>query len=105
MERLQPDEPFLGMIKCIYSRPVLPRYLLLRMMGTSASRAVVGGQANLPPASLDFTDPGAFKVKSWTELLRALGVFCFCSFPTLVNNSMKVGHYSGERCQLYPAGQ
>ncbi|XP_024913291.1 hydroxyproline dehydrogenase [Cynoglossus semilaevis] len=78
------------MIKCIYSRPVLPRYLLLRMMGTSASRAVVGGQANLPPASLDFTDPGAFKVKSWTELLRALGVFCFCSFPTLVNNSMKL---------------
>lgn len=41
-------------------------------------------------ASLAFEDPHAFRVKSFWELLRALGVFRLCSFPLLVNNCGKL---------------
>ncbi|KAJ8245871.1 hypothetical protein GJAV_G00261200 [Gymnothorax javanicus] len=40
--------------------------------------------------SLSFEDASAFRVKSLRELVRALGVFRFCSFPVLVNNSGKL---------------
>nr|XP_020478970.1 probable proline dehydrogenase 2 [Monopterus albus] len=46
--------------------------------------------SNRLPAPLAFKDPSAFRVKSWGELLRALGIFQFCSFPVLVNNCGKL---------------
>ncbi|KAJ8364350.1 hypothetical protein SKAU_G00131810 [Synaphobranchus kaupii] len=42
------------------------------------------------PAALSFEDSSAFRVKSLQELVRALGVFIFCSVPILVNNSGKL---------------
>lgn len=62
----------------------------VRLVGTVASRTAVDKPADRLSATLAFDDPSAFRVKSWPELLRALGVFCFCSFPVLVNNSGKV---------------
>ncbi|KAB5555288.1 hypothetical protein PHYPO_G00031990 [Pangasianodon hypophthalmus] len=44
----------------------------------------------VPPALLAFKDPRAFQVKSWWELIRALGVFRLCSYPVLVNNCGKI---------------
>uniref|UniRef100_A0A8C5E8T9 Proline dehydrogenase n=1 Tax=Gouania willdenowi TaxID=441366 RepID=A0A8C5E8T9_GOUWI len=41
-------------------------------------------------SSMAFEDPSAFRVKSFGELLRALGVFRLCSFPMLVNNCGKL---------------
>lgn len=63
---------------------------LVRLAGTVASRTAVDKPADRLSATLAFDDPSAFRVKSWPELLRALGVFRFCSFPVLVNNSGKV---------------
>ncbi|KAG7507195.1 hydroxyproline dehydrogenase [Solea senegalensis] len=78
------------MMACVGLRPSFPQLMLLRTTGTAASRSAAARQPDLLPATLDFTDPSAFKVKSWTELLRALAVFRFCSFPVLVNNSAKL---------------
>lgn len=61
-----------------------------RLVATVASRTAVDKPADRLSATLAFDDPSAFRVKSWPELLRALGVFRFCSFPVLVNNSGKV---------------
>lgn len=62
----------------------------VRLVGTVASRTAGDKPADRLSATLAFDDPSAFRVKSWPELLRALGVFRFCSFPVLVNNSGKV---------------
>lgn len=70
---------------------VRPSFLLsLRLPGTATSRTVVVKQSDRLSETLAFEDPSAFRVKSLGELLRALGIFCFCSFPVLVNNSGKV---------------
>lgn len=62
----------------------------VRLVGTVVSRTTADKPTDRLSATLAFDDPSAFKVKSWPELLRALGVFRFCSFPVLVNNSGKV---------------
>ncbi|XP_041819241.1 hydroxyproline dehydrogenase [Chelmon rostratus] len=74
------------MMMCSRLRPPLARLLSRRLLGTAASRTVEVKRPDLPPATLAFEDPSAFRVKSWAELLRALGVFRLCSFPVLVNN-------------------
>ncbi|XP_060951129.1 hydroxyproline dehydrogenase [Limanda limanda] len=71
-------------------RPSLPHLLPLRVMGTAAPRTLAARQHDPPSAALAFQDPSAFKVKSWGELLRALGVFRLCSIPVLVNNCGKL---------------
>lgn len=78
-------------IMCCRVRPSLLHLRSLRPLGTATSSAVFKQSERLS-ASLAFEDPSAFKVKSLGELLRALGVFCFCSFPVLVNNCGKVRH-------------
>ncbi|KAM3591672.1 uncharacterized protein V6R79_005726 [Siganus canaliculatus] len=75
---------------CSRLRPSLPHLLSLRQLSTVASRAAVAKQPDLFSETLAFEDPSAFRVKSWGELLRALGIFRLCSFPVLVNNSGKV---------------
>ncbi|AWP17639.1 putative proline dehydrogenase 2 [Scophthalmus maximus] len=75
---------------CSRLRPPLPRLLLLRAMGTAAPRLGASPQPDLLSPALAFEDPSAFRVKSWGELLRALGVFHLCSFPLLVNNCGKL---------------
>ncbi|XP_039620879.1 hydroxyproline dehydrogenase [Polypterus senegalus] len=40
--------------------------------------------------SISFEDGHAFRLKQTREILRALAVFRMCSFPFLVNNSMKL---------------
>ncbi|XP_034563784.1 hydroxyproline dehydrogenase [Notolabrus celidotus] len=74
---------------CSRLRPSLPRLLPLRMATTAACRTVVVKQPELSD-TLAFEDPKAFKVKSFGELLRALGVFQLCSIPVLVNNCGKL---------------
>uniref|UniRef100_A0AAR2KD20 Proline dehydrogenase n=1 Tax=Pygocentrus nattereri TaxID=42514 RepID=A0AAR2KD20_PYGNA len=81
--------------------PALHYFLSLRVMSL-ASRMLASQHAKLAavkgrdlrdpvaPTPLSFEDPQAFRVKSWWELMRALGVFRLCSFPTLVNNCGKV---------------
>ena len=76
---------------CSHLRPSIPQLLSLRLLGTVASRSVAAKQPDLLSATLAFEDPSAFRVKTWGELLRALGVFRLCSFPVLVNNCGKVG--------------
>ncbi|GAA6214201.1 probable proline dehydrogenase 2 [Lates japonicus] len=71
-------------------RPSLFHLLSLRLMGTAAARTVAARQSDLLSATLAFEDPSAFRVKSWGELLRALGIFRLCSFPVLVNNCGKL---------------
>ncbi|XP_051272628.1 hydroxyproline dehydrogenase [Dicentrarchus labrax] len=78
------------MMMCSRLRPSLPRLLSLRVMGTMASRTVVVKQPDILSANLAFEDPSAFRVKSLGELLRALSIFRFCSFPVLVNNCGKL---------------
>ncbi|XP_076616583.1 hydroxyproline dehydrogenase [Chaetodon auriga] len=78
------------MMMCSRLLPPLPRLLSRRLLGTAASRTVAVKQPDLPSATLAFEDPSAFRVKSWPELLRALGIFRLCSFPVLVNNSGKL---------------
>lgn len=76
-------------------RPSLHHLLSLRFLSSAASRMVAVKPPKLLSESLAFEDPSAFRVKSLYELLRALGVFHFCSFPVLVNNCGKV------RAKLY----
>lgn len=86
-------------------RPSLHHFLSLRLLGTAAPRAVErlavapsqGFAADTLPVALTFEDPSAFRVKSFGELLRALGVFQLCSVPVLVNNCGKVRYWEGGR--------
>ncbi|XP_029384067.1 hydroxyproline dehydrogenase [Echeneis naucrates] len=71
---------------CLRLRPSLSHLQSLRLLGTSASRT----RPSLLSATLAFDDPSAFRVKSFGELLRAMAVFQFCSFPVLVNNCGKL---------------
>jgi hypothetical protein len=67
------------------------RLLPLRFLSTGApSSSSAARGPRLDPGPLSFEDPGAFRVKSTKELLRALAVFRFCSVPLLVNNCDKV---------------
>lgn len=79
---------------CSRVRLLSPHLPAVRLVGTVASRTAVNQPADRLSASLAFDDPSAFRVKSWPELLRALGVFRFCSFPVLVNNSARVRNVS-----------
>lgn len=79
-----------GMMMSSRLLPSLRHQLSRRLLVTAASRTMVVKQPDLLSATLAFEDPSAFKVKSWKELLRALGIFRFCSFPVLVNNSGRV---------------
>lgn len=81
---------------CCRVRASRPWLLPWKTQAAAASGSFPGKQPNHPSAALSFDDPSAFRVKSFSELLRALGVFCFCSFPMLVNNCGKVrdlGHH------------
>ncbi|XP_028287696.1 hydroxyproline dehydrogenase [Parambassis ranga] len=78
------------MMSSFHLRPSLRHLLSLRLLSTAASRTVAVKQPKLLSESLAFEDPSAFRVKSLYELLRALGVFNFCSFPVLVNNCGKL---------------
>eukprot|EP00064_Thunnus_orientalis_P018399 superscaffoldBa00004229_g18498 len=78
------------MMLCCRLRPSLPHLLSLRLLGTASSRTVAAKAPDLLSATLAFEDPSAFRVKSWGELLRALSIFRFCSFPVLVNHCGKV---------------
>lgn len=69
-------------------RPSLARLPSPRLLGTGASRTAK--RPELLSAALSFQEPGAFRVKSLGELLRALAVFRLCSYPALVNNCAKV---------------
>uniref|UniRef100_A0A8C7MXX6 Proline dehydrogenase n=1 Tax=Oncorhynchus kisutch TaxID=8019 RepID=A0A8C7MXX6_ONCKI len=71
-------------------RPSLHHFLSLRLLGTAAPKAVERLAADALPVALNFEDPSAFRVKSFGELLRALGVFQLCSVPVLVNNCGKL---------------
>ncbi|XP_026170631.1 hydroxyproline dehydrogenase isoform X1 [Mastacembelus armatus] len=71
-------------------RPKLTHFSLLRMLGTEAPKMGAARQPNLLSATLAFEDPSAFRVKSWGELLRALGIFRLCSIPVLVNHCGKL---------------
>ncbi|XP_067344362.1 hydroxyproline dehydrogenase isoform X3 [Channa argus] len=75
---------------CSRLRPTLPHLFSLRMMSAGDTRIVAAKHRDLLSAALAFEDPSAFRVKSWGELLRALGIFHFCSFPVLVNNCGKL---------------
>lgn len=81
---------FTIMIMCSRVCPSLLRFSSLRLLCTAAPRTVVVKPSDHLSASLAFEDPSAFRVKSWGELLRTLGIFHFCSFPVLVNNCGKV---------------
>lgn len=67
-----------------------PRLLQWRTLAAATSRTVSKEPSDHLSGALSFEDPSAFRVKSFGELLRAMGVFCFCSFPVLVNNCGKV---------------
>uniref|UniRef100_A0A8C9TBX7 Proline dehydrogenase n=1 Tax=Scleropages formosus TaxID=113540 RepID=A0A8C9TBX7_SCLFO len=79
-------------------RPMFHRISSVRLLGTAAPRTVNGSRLpmapskddSIPPEKLTFDDPSAFHVKTFRELLRALGVFQLCSFPVLVNNCGKL---------------
>lgn len=75
---------------CSRVRLLTPHLSSVRLIGTAASRTATDKPANHLSATLAFDDPSAFKVKSWGELFRTLGIFRFCSYPVLVNNSGKV---------------
>ncbi|XP_057213816.1 hydroxyproline dehydrogenase [Triplophysa rosa] len=65
----------------------------LRHMSMAEPQSLVakcGVRDPTAPAFLTFEDPRAFKVKSFWEIIRALGVFRLCSFPVLVNNCGKL---------------
>uniref|UniRef100_A0A674P908 Proline dehydrogenase n=1 Tax=Takifugu rubripes TaxID=31033 RepID=A0A674P908_TAKRU len=78
------------MMLCCRVRASRPWLLPWKTQAAAASGTFPGKQSNHPSAALSFDDPSAFRVKSFSELLRALGVFCFCSFPMLVNNCGKL---------------
>ncbi|XP_074520006.1 hydroxyproline dehydrogenase [Halichoeres trimaculatus] len=69
-----------------------PRLFLRLPLRTSSSAACRTEELKQPDLCnpLAFEDPKAFRVKSFGELLRALGVFHLCSFPILVNNCGKL---------------
>ncbi|KAI4897524.1 hypothetical protein NFI96_018360 [Prochilodus magdalenae] len=81
--------------------PILHHFLSLRVMGT-VPRMMASQRVGLAPSRgrdlrdpvaptvLTFEDPRAFRVKSWWELMRALGVFRLCSFPALVTHCGKL---------------
>ncbi|XP_010892574.1 hydroxyproline dehydrogenase [Esox lucius] len=81
-------------------RRSLHHFLSLRTLGTAAPRMQASGhlerspsravRADSLPVMLTFEDPSAFRVKSFWELVRALGVFRLCSVPILVNNCGKI---------------
>ncbi|ROL48637.1 Hydroxyproline dehydrogenase [Anabarilius grahami] len=75
--------------------PVLSRFISVRLKSVAASQSLAAKRGRdlcnpSSPGFLTFEDPQAFKVKSFWELLRALGVFRVCSFPALVNNCGKL---------------
>ncbi len=67
--------------------PAFSRSISVRLKSVAASQSL---PAKRDRDFLTFEDPQAFKVKSFWELVRALGVFRLCSFPALVNNCGKV---------------
>ncbi|XP_066521723.1 hydroxyproline dehydrogenase isoform X2 [Hoplias malabaricus] len=77
----------------VFRPPILHHFLSLRAVVVASRMLVsqrVGDLRNpIPPNLLTFEDPRAFKAKTWWELMRALGVFRLCSFPTLVNHCGK----------------
>ncbi|XP_064858438.1 hydroxyproline dehydrogenase isoform X4 [Oncorhynchus nerka] len=79
-----------AMMRSPLLRPSLHHFLSLRLLGTAAPKAVERVAADALPVALNFEDPSAFRVKSFGELLRALGVFQLCSVPVLVNNCGKL---------------
>ncbi len=72
--------------------PAFSRSISVRLKSVAASQSLPAKRDREPssPDFLTFEDPQAFKVKSFWELVRALGVFRLCSFPALVNNCGKV---------------
>ncbi|KAG8009165.1 Hydroxyproline dehydrogenase [Nibea albiflora] len=78
------------MMLCSRLRPPFPHLFSLRLLGTAVSRTEGVRHPNRLSAALAFEDPSAFRVKSFNELLRALGIFRLCSFPVLVNNCGKL---------------
>ncbi|KAL2101813.1 hypothetical protein ACEWY4_003574 [Coilia grayii] len=81
--------------------PLLHHFLSVRLRGTAAPRtwpveppaATCRGHDPGDPAQaalLTFEDPQAFRVKSVWELVRALSVFRFCSYPLLVKHCGKL---------------
>ncbi|KAJ7984478.1 hypothetical protein DPEC_G00355240 [Dallia pectoralis] len=82
------------------SRLSLHHFLTLRSLCTTGPRTQASGQlkrsssraaqADSLPVMLTFEDPSAFRVKTFRELVRALGVFQLCSVPILVNNCGKL---------------
>ncbi|CAM4706648.1 unnamed protein product [Leuciscus chuanchicus] len=75
--------------------PVLSRLISVRLKSVAAPQSLrTKHDLDLcnpsSPGFLTFEDPQAFKVKSFWELIRALGVFRLCSFPVLVNNCGKL---------------
>ncbi|KAG5854724.1 hypothetical protein ANANG_G00040820 [Anguilla anguilla] len=85
-------------VRSLLIHPSFHHLLSVRLLGTAAPRTVNGKRlavcpfpgGSALPAALSFEDSSAFHVKSLQELVRALGVFKFCSFPILVNNSGKL---------------
>ncbi|XP_059387616.1 hydroxyproline dehydrogenase isoform X2 [Carassius carassius] len=87
--------------------PTFSRFISVRLKSVAASQSLrakrdrsLGNPSS--PDFLTFEDPQAFKVKSFWELIRALGVFRLCSFPVLVNNYSKLMTITrkvlGQRC-------
>ncbi|KAI1896339.1 hypothetical protein AGOR_G00093780 [Albula goreensis] len=82
----------------LFFRPSFHHFLSVRLLGTAAPRTLNGKHlesssfqgGDACPVALSFEDPSAFRVKSFGELLRALGVFRLCSVPILVNNCGKL---------------
>ncbi|XP_051770108.1 hydroxyproline dehydrogenase [Ctenopharyngodon idella] len=70
--------------------PVLSRFISVRLKSVAAAKHGPDLCNPSSPGFLTFEDPQAFKVKSFWELIRALGVFRLCSFPALVNNCGKL---------------
>uniref|UniRef100_A0A8C1ALH3 Proline dehydrogenase n=1 Tax=Cyprinus carpio carpio TaxID=630221 RepID=A0A8C1ALH3_CYPCA len=83
--------------------PTFSRFVSVRLKSVAASQSLPAKRDRdlsnpSSPDFLTFEDPQAFKVKSFWELIRALGVFRLCSFPVLVNNCSKfvAGETEGE---------
>uniref|UniRef100_A0A8C2GCX2 Proline dehydrogenase n=1 Tax=Cyprinus carpio TaxID=7962 RepID=A0A8C2GCX2_CYPCA len=87
--------------------PTFSRFISVRLKSVAASQSLPAKRDRdlsnpSSPDFLTFEDPQAFKVKSFWELIRALGVFRLCSFPVLVNNCSKLMTITrkilGQRC-------
>ncbi|KAG1933400.1 hydroxyproline dehydrogenase isoform X1 [Pimephales promelas] len=75
--------------------PALSRFICVRLKSVASPQSLTAKHdldlcKPSSPGFLTFEDPQAFKVKSFWELIRALGVFRLCSFPVLVNNCGKL---------------